>query len=592
MINNTFVPNEGPDGAKILIIGESPGETEEFQKRPFVGEAGQLLRSTLARHGISDDDVKYANLSNYRPLKNDFKLLIGKPQLEEGVSWIANYIETHRPTLIVPLGANPLSVLLGKPRKITPWRGSILSYETASGDKVKVIPTFHPSAVLRDRPLLPIFDGDIARIAEDSNFRELRLPERRFIIDPRGYELQECVELLINSPKFSVDIESVKSSTHILCVGFAPSPDLGICIVHRGDGEVQNAISKILSSQAKKVFHFGTFDTEMLHLNGYETTNYWWDTLTAAHVLNAELPRGLDFLTSTYTREPYYKDSGRGEIPSDQKSWGSKIDKEKLWIYNCRDVCTTIEIQLAQELELTDENDLRIFHHEMEMIEVGQCMSRQGMLCDVERRALFEKALTYRWFKLQSMMELLLGHQFDIFQVVNVRSPKLKDLLYNQLKLPARKNRDGSLTTDEDAIVSLIGYTLDYLNSLKQQKAINDWRVKLMVLKTILEIRGLRQLLSNYIKAPISADNRFRSIYKFANTETGRAACEGYVDGTGVNSQTFPRGNVVIPGDLMEYEAQQIPAEVIPEGEYEIMDDSAEPGALASNLPKLLKGGK
>ncbi len=566
MINSIFVPNEINEGAKILCIGESPGDTEEYEKRPFVGESGQLLTSTFARYGLSREQVSFANLSNYRPQGNKFEHLIGSKELQEGSNEVLRIINVHKPQLIVPLGAQPLKFLLHKP-SIHAWRGSILSYEG-----IKTIPTFHPAAVVRDRTLLPIFDGDVNRIVSDSNFPDLRLPQRKFVIDPKGLELEEYVQLLCNSERISVDIESVKESTHILCVGFSPSPDLGICIVHRSDAETQNAISRILTSPAKKIFHFGTFDTEMLHLNGYEIANYHWDTLTAQHVLNAELPRGLDFLTSIYTREPYYKASGRGEIPGDTKSWGSKVDKEKLWIYNCRDVCVTIEIQLEQEKELTEENDKRVFDHEMKLIPAGQLMSRAGMLCDIERRDTFDKALRLRWMKLQLIMNQLCGGRH-----INVKSPKLKDLLYDEFKLPVKRGKNGKVTTDEDAIVALIGYTLDHYNSMKTEKGKSDWRVKLLVLKTILEIRGIRTLLSNFVNAPISADNRFHSIYKFASTETGRAACEGYVDGTGVNAQTFSRGNVEVPEGLENVEAPVFDLSDEPE---DTEDEPAEQGAL------------
>jgi uracil-DNA glycosylase len=540
-ISSIYVPDEGPEDAKILFVGEAPGEMEEQKRQPFVGESGQLLMSTLGRAGVMREEVRLANLCHYRPQGNDFKILVGSPQLEEGQRELREYVKRHKPTVICALGSQALEFLTGK-KGIHAWRGSILQHE-ATG--IKIIPTFHPAAVLRDRSLYPIFDTDIRRVIGDSTTPDLNLPKRTFIIDPQGLDLEYYTQLLCESDRVAVDIESVKNSTHILCVGFSPRPDLGICIPFKDAPHTQNAVNRILTSPSIKIFHFGTFDTEMLHLNGHETINYWWDTLTAQHVLNAELPRGLDFLASIYTREPYYKSSGRAEIPGDQKAWGTKVDKQKLYEYNCRDVCVTIEIQLEQEKELTDLNDLNIFKHEMSLIEVGQSMSRNGMLCDIERRNLFEKALYYRWNKLQALMEVLAGRP------INVRSPKLKDLLYGDFKLPIRRNRGGGITTDEDAIVGLIGYCVDYVNGLKTANAKAEWNKKLLVLKAILEIRGLRQLLSNYIKAPLR-EGRYHSIYKFAATETGRAACEGYVDGTGVNAQTFPRGIVDVPDDLQE----------------------------------------
>lgn len=544
LIGSTYVPDEGPEDASILMLGEAPGEIEEFEKRPFVGESGKLLRSTIGR-ADTGYKIRFANRCHYRPQGNKFEHLIDSPQLAEGDRQLEEYITTHRPNVVVALGAKALEFLTGK-KGIFAWRGSVLSSNRDTiNPPIKVIPTFHPAAVLRDRTLLPIFDGDIRRALLDSTTPDLNLPQRTYIVDPRGIELENITEELCESDFVSVDIESVKKSTHILCVGFANNPNKGVCIVNREDAQTQNSIQRILASPVKKIFHFGTFDTEMLHLNGHETQNYYWDTLVAQHVLNAELPRGLDFLTSIYTREPYYKASGRSEIPGDQKSWGTKVDKQKLWIYNCKDVCVTIEIALQQMQELVDEDDIDTFKYEMELIEVGQTIGRTGMLCDMERRQLFETALYWRWAKLQNIMELLCGKD------VNVRSPKLKELLYGDFKLPVRRNRKGGVTTDEDAIVSLITYTTDYYNGLKQEAARADWKRKLLILKAILEIRGLRVLLSNYVKAKISGDNRYRSTYKYSSTETGRGAAERYVDGTGVNSQTFSRGYVEIVDEAL-----------------------------------------
>lgn len=557
-ISHIRVDDEGPEDAKILFVGEAPGEMEEQKRQPFVGESGQLLMSTLGRAGVLREEVRLANRSHYRPQGNDFKLLIDSDELKQGDAELINYLSSHRPNVICTLGTQATEFLTGK-KGIHAWRGSILeTHSSFPFPPIKVIPTFHPSAVLRDRTLYPIFDTDIRRVISDSHFPDRRLPERTFvIIDPErdSLKLEEYTQLLCEADRIAVDIESVKNSTHILCIGFSPRPDLAVCIPYKDAPHIQNAISRILSSDAKKIFHFGTFDTEMLYLNGHETNNYWWDTLTAGHVLNAELPRGLDFLASIYTREPYYKSSGRAEIPGDTKAWGSKVDKERLYIYNCRDVCVTAEIQLQQEKELDDVNDLRFFKHEMALIFAGQSMSRNGMLCDMERRGLFEKALYLRWNKLQAIMELCAGRP------VNVRSPKLKDLLYGEFGLPPRRNRGGGVTTDEDAIVGLITHCTDHISKLKTESARSEWKKKLLVLKSILEIRGLRQLISNYIKSGVSHDNRIRSIYKFAATETGRAACEGYVDGTGNNAQTFPRGIVDVPDDLQEQTVNPIAEE-------------------------------
>src|SRR5688572_6422650 len=108
---NIFVPDDGPLDSPIWIIGESPGSTEEVEKKPFVGEAGQLLMEVLRNHGIQRDEVRLCNLCHYRPYGNDFKNCIGTPQLEQSLELLHEQITKLRPNVIVPLGAYTLNYL-------------------------------------------------------------------------------------------------------------------------------------------------------------------------------------------------------------------------------------------------------------------------------------------------------------------------------------------------------------------------------------------------------------------------------------------------------------------------------------------------
>lgn len=539
----TKVGYEGDTLSKILLVGEAPGEQEVIEQRPFIGMSGDLLMNVLGRAGIQRKDVRLANLCKYRPFGNKFELLLNSEVLQTGLRDLTEYINRWRPNIIVALGRYPLKFLTDK-EGIDAWRGSVLECTLRGCEGIKVIATFHPAYVLRDRTAYPIFDQDIKRCVEESESPTITRPQRSFLIDPRGTELVQAVEELCESERLAVDIESVKGSTNILCVGFSPTPHKSVCIPNNNSSSFLATAGRILSSPAKKIFHFGTFDTEMLRLNGLETKNYWWDTMVAQHVMWPELPRSLAFLTSIHTKEPFYKSDGRSNIPDDTKAWASRRSKSELYIYNCRDTAVTAEIQLAQEAEISQE-ELALFYYEMQQLEMANHISQSGMPLDLERRELFRRALLGKWYKLQSVLDMLAGEKH-----VNVKSPKLKELFYGKYKLPVRKKRTGQITLDEDAIVSLITYCTDYVNSLKKQESITEWKTKLYSLKLVLEIRAVRQLLSNYISPKISADGRIRSTYKVSSTETGRWAAEGYVDGTGINSQTFPRESVEVPENL------------------------------------------
>lgn len=137
------VPGEGNgDGPDILFVGEGPGEEEDLQGRPFVGKAGQLLDKMIDAMGYGRNEVYIANVVKCRPPDNR------KPQREEMemcMPYLRQQIRLIRPKVIVGLGGTAMEGLLGKPVGITRMRGIWQDY-----DGIKLMPTFHPSYLLRD----------------------------------------------------------------------------------------------------------------------------------------------------------------------------------------------------------------------------------------------------------------------------------------------------------------------------------------------------------------------------------------------------------------------------------------------------------
>ena len=552
-IYNVFVPYSGPKDARILFVGEAPGESEEIEKKPFVGEAGKLLDNVLMRCGSGHDEVGLANLCCYRPVGNKFHNLLGSKELEEGLESLYSYIRTNKPTVIVALGNAPLYYLTGKGNKkkdgtlsgISKYRGSILPCSISDLEGIKVIPTYHPSYILRNRSDYPVFAFDIQKALADSLFPEFKYPTYNFTISPKGLERERVTELCCNSPKLAIDIETIYSSTKILCIGFAWSSTEAMVL--QFNDENLPYIERVLTSNAKKIFHFGTFDREQLRINGQVVSNYYWDTLTAQHCLEPELPRSLEYLCSVYTRQPYYK-TGRGEIPDDQKSWSLKTaeNRDDLYRYNATDCVVTFAIQEQQEKELEENKNKReAFDFEMESLEVAWEIMKNGLPVDDERVELLKTALLQQWAYNQYLLNLAVGHPLNVNSHV-----ACKKVLYTELGLPARKDGEGNLTSDEDAIVSLITFCKGKVDSLVRSDAILGWQLKINILKCILLIRGIRKLLSNYVNAKRSPDRRLRSTVKVSNVETGRWSMSKYVDDTGLNAQTFARGFVIVPEDL------------------------------------------
>jgi len=287
-MNRVFVPNIGPPNAQIACIGEGPGEYEERHKIPFYPEApsGEMLTNVLQRIGLARNDVWLGNLTGYRPHVTNKFILARKEDVEAGVAALASSLSKIRPNVIAAMGAWPLYYLTGKcgyergkPKPgtgIENYRGSILPCILPGCEDLKVIATYHPSYVARNRTKYPIFDIDMRRVRSDSKFPELNIPKRSMIIDPRGESLKHWVDKITKSGLASADIEAIKYTTHILCYGFAISPEECICIVnHSHSYEWQWAIEKILSSGVKLIYHNGAYDQLITEANGFKIKNFY-----------------------------------------------------------------------------------------------------------------------------------------------------------------------------------------------------------------------------------------------------------------------------------------------------------------------------
>jgi len=137
------VPGEGhPDGPDIMFVGEGPGADEDAQGRPFVGKAGRLLTKMIEAMGYKREEVYIANVVKCRPPANRKPL---PEEMEMCLPYLRRQIGLIKPKIIVGLGATAMDGLLGRKVAITRMRGVWQEY-----GGIKLMPTFHPSYLLRD----------------------------------------------------------------------------------------------------------------------------------------------------------------------------------------------------------------------------------------------------------------------------------------------------------------------------------------------------------------------------------------------------------------------------------------------------------
>ncbi len=143
---------EGPSDARLMMIGEQPGDKEDLAGKPFVGPAGKLLDGVLHEAGIDRKEIYVTNAVKHFKWEasESGKRIHGKPNRKEVLSckpWLDKEIELVAPEAIVLLGATAAQALLGPSFRLTQHRGEFVVAPPVG----HVIATIHPSAILRMR---------------------------------------------------------------------------------------------------------------------------------------------------------------------------------------------------------------------------------------------------------------------------------------------------------------------------------------------------------------------------------------------------------------------------------------------------------
>lgn len=161
---------EGPAAARVILVGEQPGDKEDLDGHPFVGPAGKLLDKALEEAGIERRIVYVTNAVKHFKFEPRGKRRIHqKPnalEINACRPWLEAEIEVVRPEVVVCLGATAAQAMLGRAFRVTKDRGVFFPHERAKA----VMATIHPSALLRmpDRQRwdeeFGLFVGDLRRV--------------------------------------------------------------------------------------------------------------------------------------------------------------------------------------------------------------------------------------------------------------------------------------------------------------------------------------------------------------------------------------------------------------------------------------------
>ena len=139
---------EGPPHARIMLVGEQPGDKEDLAGLPFVGPAGQMLDRALEEAGIDRRQVYVTNAVKHFKFVPRGKIRLHQkpntPEIRACRPWYERELAAIEPELVVALGATAAQSVLGKLTPINKNRGHLIEH-----DGVKVLVTVHPSYLLR-----------------------------------------------------------------------------------------------------------------------------------------------------------------------------------------------------------------------------------------------------------------------------------------------------------------------------------------------------------------------------------------------------------------------------------------------------------
>lgn len=166
------VPGEGPPGARVILVGEQPGNEEDLGGRPFIGPAGRMLDRALEEAGIPRDQTYVTNAVKHFKFEERGKRRIHKKpsaaEVRACAPWLEAELTAVAPDIVVCLGATAAQALLGREYRLTQEHGKFRDMPNG----LRITSTVHPSAVLRatDEDRAAMYEGmvgDLKIVAEE-----------------------------------------------------------------------------------------------------------------------------------------------------------------------------------------------------------------------------------------------------------------------------------------------------------------------------------------------------------------------------------------------------------------------------------------
>lgn len=377
-------PKLDPGQHRLAVIGQSPGQREVEQGRPFCGPSGDQLDAILGHAGISREMVFIGNVAQVKPPKHksgaDFNSFEWDgPEVQEGIAQLRKDLEAYKPTMVLCLGNEALHLFkagnMAPPRQkkqgayvhvwphaISSWRGSLFEshfllaqWPSNNGFQagpmvpqqrgefgsrrqgIKCIATYHPAALLREPDLQPYVKVDVKRCAQElAAGPQLVLPQRNIVIYKEFGDALGAIRLakLQQGRLVSIDSEGYCSGMTVFGWSFdLASAGVIPFVDEQGERTFTLEEEVLLLEEIKawmedpavpKVLQNYLSDAFVLAWTyGIVIQGLAHDTMCLAWEAECELDKGLATLASLYTREPHWKTK---ENYRDRLAWVCGVD--------------------------------------------------------------------------------------------------------------------------------------------------------------------------------------------------------------------------------------------------------------------------
>lgn len=479
--------------------------------------SGRELDRSLGAAQIVRGACYLTNVIKERPAANDATKYI-KNLGKKGI-WMSEeykafeaylYEELNKldANVIVPVGNIALWATTRK-WGITKYRGSILHAVPELKGR-KVIPTIHPAAGLRVIMYKYFIAYDLHKVAEECKFPEINLTKREILIAPM-YE--EAIEYLKSIKDYcAVDIEVV--NYELSCICFAKSPTLVMSIPfaqssgapffnNMQEESLMREIARVLENKSiGKVFQNAMFDCSFLFEKYGIVINNIDDTMIAAALIYPDFPKGLDFLCSIYTNEPYYKDEGKPGIRGEG-------DDERFWIYNGKDGACTYEIMEVLREKLEEKELVGTYDRVIRCVKPLLYMQARGILLNTEDMQVAVDETNVKINENYEELDRIMGR--EIPRTFATSPKQKKDYFYGELGIKPFIVKS-KITCDALALKRIS----------RRTKANGEPDKGAREAKLTMEISRLRKLRGSYLEVDLDKDKRLRGSWNPVGTETGR----------------------------------------------------------------------